>query len=271
MFEDDDNQYLDDEQSLDDSQEPDEGLIDSEEASPQQDEQPGRKGNLGKALQEERQRRKELEQKFNSLAEENRRAQAFMMQMQQRQAPQEQQDPSSVRDEFLARLLDQPDQVLAERDQYLMQQMQQRFTPMLTMAADSFASSHPEYGELYRIPEIKETVNAFVEQMVSSGQLSGLNDVQEVVGNALSSIGKMINAAGGAPSKAQQSGRTLSQIQNKAVNHNIGRTGKATQTSGDPMAILAQKQKLPDVKYLEWADSPEGQRTLSSIKLGGDS
>lgn len=261
---DDDDLYLDnpDDNELDESSE-DEELQDEEEGSDQGEEP--RKGNLTKALQEERAERRKLQ-------EELKRQRALLERLgqsqPQQQQYQQQQYSGPSREQLQEMILEHPDRFAEYQAALAAQRMEQVLQRQQSI--QSFKSQIPqivkndkEAMEMYRNPAMRQAVDNYIEEAISKNSFSDVGELQEFVGevfDGMKKFGKAFSSAYGS-SKDPALSRATSVA---------GRGGASSTKSLE--AIWENKSKLAKSdpkKYSEWSKSAEGRKVLNQMLQQG--
>lgn len=224
MFENEDDQYLDNQDEL---QEDESDLVE-DDSQGDEPEQP-RKGNLAAALREEREKRKQYEQRLNELHEKQARQEALLSKLGQTQ--QTPQDREARLEDLRTRMYDDPESIFQQRDQHLIQQMRQMNAPIAISSAQSFLSNHPEYGDVYNIPQIRQAVDQHIQQAANN---YGYVDTNELA-STLSGLKELAQALSSSPSGK------ISQNNGKARLHSTA--GKGTSNGSSKLSEEEQFDK----------------------------
>ena len=242
---------LEDEQYIDNEQDDESDLIDSDEQE-DEPEQP-RKGNLAAALKEEREKRKQYEQRLSEMHERQSRTEALYNQLSQRNSPQP--DREAQLEELRNRMFDRPDEILQQRDAHLMAEMRKQMAPMAINSAQSFLSNHPEYREVYAIPEIKQAVDQHIQQSAFN---TGVVDTNDLV-NTLAGLTMLAGKLGGKPQVSKNNGKDrLSSTVGKSSN-----SGKSSRTEEDIVQDALKNMSPRD--YAKFEKDPKNREMVNRV------
>jgi hypothetical protein len=261
---DDDDLYLDnpdDDQELDESDE-DDSLQEDDEDLDQGDEP--RKGNLTKALQEERAERRKLQ-------EELKRQRALLERLgqpQPQQQYQQQQQYGPSREQLQEMILEHPEQfaeyqamLSAQRVEQILQRQQ---------SIQSFKSQIPqivkkdkEAMEIYRNPVMRQAVDTYIDDALGKNSFDSVEELQDFVTevfDGMKRFGKAFSSAYGSS-------------KDPALSRATSVAGRGSVSSSKSMdAIWENKAKLAKTdpkKYSEWSKSAEGRKVLNHMLQQG--
>ncbi len=244
---------FEDEQYVDNQQDDETDLIDSEEPEEEEPEQP-RKGNLAAALREEREKRKQYEQRLAEVQESQKRTEALYSQLSQRNHPQP--DREAQLEELRNRMFDRPDEVLQQRDAHLISEMRKQMAPMAINSAQSFLSNHPEYREVYSIPEIKQAVDQHIQQAAYRDGTVDTNDLVSTLAGLTMLASKL---AGGRPQASKNNGKDrLSSTIGKSSSN-----GKAGRTDEDIVQDALKNMSPKD--YAKFEKDPKNREMINRV------
>lgn len=215
---------------------------------------------LKKEREEKRQLKEQLSQRDKELEKRQRdldRREALLQHIGQQQK--QPRDLESERTALSERLLERPDEVFDQRDQYLFNQLQKKLAPLEARSAKLDVAEHPEYGDLYKSrPAFKKTVNAWIE---NAADAYGRVD-QSALNETLAYLAEIANEGQSQKPSNDAAKQKLTSIVDKGT----------SQGRKSIEQILAEKAKLAKTnrnEYLKWADSEAGKALLNeALKKG---
>lgn len=219
--------------------------------------EPERRGNPAVALQAERQKRRDLEERLRETELQQARMQALL------ERTGGQQPDQNARNEYNQRLTEQLLENPADVLNWHQQQVEGRLTAKIAQLeapsmVDKYARTKPAYQEvLNKVPKIREGL----ENMVYNSKTSGLSDdlIEDQVNQALELFAEVAGANKSAANSTAKS--RLTSI------HDGGQRGKgrtAEQLWAEKKALSKQGPSGAN-EFLKWAKSPEGLKVSAAM------
>lgn len=254
---------IDDELNLDPLDNDDDALlIEDDDASPSVDDdedepQHQRRGNPAVALQAERQKRREMEERLREMELQHARTQALL-----ERTGQPQQDPRAYEEynqRLAEQLLENPSGVL----QYHQQQAEARFNQKLaSLQAPTMVEKHVKANPAYRaVLEAAPEVREGLETMVHNGLVSGLDEetLDDQVSKAFDLFAKVAGANKASavnPAKHRASSIVDGGQRVKA---------RSPEQIWEQQKALSKKGPQGAKQFLDWAKTPEGRKVAAAL------
>lgn len=236
----------------------DESFLDDEEDSEESD--APKRGNIAKALQQERQQHRETKAKIQDLEEKLSRHNALFERL-NNQAYQTSQasDPVSERERLQDFMLQQPDEYTRWVANQSIQANYHMMAPIMASHAKTMLSTHPEYADYYKIPSIQKGIDFYIDSELEQGRPIEIPKIMEAMSFFAGIHKEGVKSARGGTGKDPAKER-LSSV--------VGKGGKGAQRGELTHEYMMELRSKNFKKYMELLKSPQGKQLVNNTLKG---